>query len=82
MKIFLASPHTILKFKDGVDLANKLFKGEDMIIYLAGAVSGNLKPAWQRVAKRPDLSFKAFKEELINENFWQGGSQDTSYMTV
>lgn len=44
-----------------------------MIVFLAGGVSGNLKPAWQKVAKQPDISLKTFKKELINENFWQGG---------
>lgn len=52
-----------------------------MIIFLAGGVSGNLKPAWQRVAKRPVPSLKAFQEELINENFWQGGSPVTGSKT-
>ena len=47
--------------------------GTDMIVFLAGGVSGNLKPAWQRTAKRPDISLKAFAEDLANENFWQGG---------
>lgn len=46
-----------------------------MIVFLAGGVSGNLKPAWQRVAKRPDASLKAFEEELVNENFWRGESR-------
>lgn len=39
-----------------------------MIIYLAGGVSGNLNPAWKRVAKG-----ESFKEALRHENFWQGG---------
>ena len=52
-----------------------------MIVFLAGGVSGNLKPAWQKVAKRPDASLKAFQEELINENFWRGGSLDIGYKT-
>lgn len=53
-----------------------------MQIFLAGGVSGNLKPAWQRVAKRPDASLKALEEELINANFWQGGSQDILYIMI
>lgn len=44
-----------------------------MIVFLARGVSGNLKPAWQKAAKRNDISLKAFTEELKNENFWQGG---------
>lgn len=44
-----------------------------MQIFLAGGVSGNLKPAWQRTAKRPDMSLKAFTEELENEGFLAGG---------
>ena len=47
----------------------------------SGGVSGNLKPAWQRTAKRPDISLKAFTEELANENFWQGGSPVTGSKT-
>ena len=44
-----------------------------MVIFLAGGVSGNLKPAWQRTAKRPDMSLKTFTEELENEGFLAGG---------
>ena len=50
-----------------------------MIVFLAGGVSGNLKPAWQKAAKRNDISLKAFTEELKNENFWQGGNLGTGY---
>ena len=51
-----------------------------MIVFLAGGgVSGNLKPAWQKAAKRNDISLKAFTEELKNENFWQGGSRGIGY---
>lgn len=52
---------------------------EDMIVFLAGRVSGNLKPAWQKVAKHSDISLETLKEELINENFWRGGSHDIGY---
>lgn len=40
-----------------------------MRIYIAGGVSGNLNPAWKRVAKGMTLP-----EALERENFWQGGS--------
>lgn len=39
-----------------------------MIIYLAGGVSGNLKPAWKHVARGMTI-----KEALLHEDFWQGG---------
>ena len=41
-----------------------------MIIFLAGGVSGNLKPAWHETSEpTPDSFVKA----LHHENFWQGG---------
>ena len=43
-----------------------------MILYLAGGVSGNLKPAWNRMAKG-EITPDAFLEALQNENFWRGG---------
>lgn len=69
MRIYLAGQngaHSIIPAVHG--------GGKDMIVFLAGGISGNLKPAWQKVAKSPDISLKTFEEELINENFWQGGS--------
>lgn len=39
MKIFLASPHTITRFPDGVN--------EFMKIFMAGGITGNLKPFWK-----------------------------------
>ena len=51
-----------------------------MRVFLAGGVSGNLKPAWQRTARRSDISLERFEEDLISENFGQGGSQGTLYM--
>ena len=84
MRLFLASPHTLLRFKEGLQLCEYILQGKtehiplslkfteegnDMIVFLAGGVSGNLKPAWQRTAKRPDISLKAFAEDLANENF-------------
>lgn len=44
MKVFLASPHTITRFPEGDDLLMRLF--------MAGGVSGNLKPFWSDVAGR------------------------------
>lgn len=41
-----------------------------MIIYMAGGVSGNLKPAWKAMKENTP---EAFVEALKNENFWQGG---------
>lgn len=95
MKLFLASPHTLLRFKEGYQLCEYILQGKtehiksslqftggtDMIVFLAGGVSGNLKPAWQRTAKRPDISLNNFTEDLINENFWQGGSPVTGSKT-
>lgn len=43
-----------------------------MRLYLAGGVSGNLKPAWTNMAKS-DISDNGFKKALIDENFWRGG---------
>ena len=51
-----------------------------MILYLAGGVSGNLKPAWNRMAKG-EITPDAFLEALQNENFWRGGSQDIGFNT-
>ena len=48
-----------------------------MIIYLAGGVSGNLKPAWKRT-KQPTA--ESFIKGLCDENFWQGGSQGIGYI--
>lgn len=47
-----------------------------MILYLAGGVSGNLNPAWKRVARGETL-----EEALKHENFWPGGSRVTGYTT-
>ena len=55
MKIFLA----------GQNGAHSII-GEQMRIYLAGAVSGNLKPAWVKT-KQP--TFKSFMQGLKDENF-------------
>lgn len=44
-----------------------------MKIYLAGAISGNLNPAWRKVAKGGAITPSSFIEELVNENFWRGG---------
>ena len=63
MKLFLASPHTILRFKDGVRY---------MRIYLAGGVTGNLNPAWKRMAKT-EITPNGFIKGLMDENFWRGG---------
>ena len=52
----------------------------DMIIYLAGGVSGNLNPAWRRMAK-DEISCEAFERALIHENFWLGGKVGTGYRT-
>lgn len=82
MKIFLAGvPHTLCRWNGGYEFAKAAIEGnalsydgeESMIIYLAGGVSGNLKPAWNKTARRDDVSLSAFCEELQNENFWQKG---------
>ena len=43
MRLFLESPHTITRFPQGAD--------DLMKIYMAGGVSGNLKPYWSDIAK-------------------------------
>lgn len=43
MRIYLAAPHTLTRYKGGV---------EWMRIYLAGGITGNLKPAWKDAADR------------------------------
>lgn len=40
-----------------------------MIVFLAGGVSGNLKPAWSNVAARSDRSLEALKDELTKERY-------------
>lgn len=69
MKIYLASPHTFTRFRGGADLLREAL---EMKIYLAGGVSGNLKPAWSKVAKGSDISQKAFVKELVSEGFLAG----------
>lgn len=53
MKLYLASPHTITRFPNG---AKELMK-----IYMAGAVSANLKPLWTGICKR------SLQEHVITE---------------
>ena len=87
MKIFLESPHTILRFKDGVRIYENMLgrrkrqnadyirtEGgyKDIRIYLAGGVTGNLNPAWKRMAKT-EITPNGFIKGLIDENFWRGG---------
>lgn len=43
MKLFLASPHTLTRFPGGAD---------QMRMYMAGGIGGNLKPTWNRAAER------------------------------
>lgn len=54
MRLFLASPHTITRFPQGAD--------ELMRIYMAGGISGNLKPFWSDVAKgeEPEKAMKIY----------------------
>ena len=49
-----------------------------MIIYLAGGVSGNLNPAWRRMAKT-EITPENFIKGLEYENFWRGGSHGIGY---
>lgn len=58
-----------------------IVKHGDMIIYLAGGISGNLKPAWKRMVDGEDISDIGFIKALQDENFWQGGSLGTGYKT-
>lgn len=48
-----------------------------MRIYLAGGVSGNLKPAWIMTAQ----TNVDFIEALRREGFWHGGSAGIGYKT-
>lgn len=41
-------------------------------------MSGNLKPAWKRMVKT-GISSKDFRQALVDESFWQGGSHGTGY---
>lgn len=68
MKVFLAGQ-------------NGLHNIIDMIIYLAGGISGNPKPAWKRMTDGGDISNNGFIRALKDENFWQGGSLGTGYKT-
>lgn len=36
MRLYLASPHTLLKFRDGGSLALQVFGGVDMKVFMAG----------------------------------------------
>ena len=95
MRVFLASPHTILRFEDGVKIYEDLLgrckrqnadnicaEGgyKDIRIYLAGGVTGNLNPAWKRMAKT-EITPNGFIKGLIDENFWQGGRHGIGYRT-
>lgn len=46
-----------------------------MRLYLAGGVSGNLKPAWT-VASRTGATLESF-ERAVYEGFWLGGKAGT-----
>lgn len=41
-------------------------------------VSGNLKPAWKKMAQA-EITPKGFIKGLEDANFWRGGSQDIGY---
>lgn len=51
--------------------------GSELIIYLAGGVTGNLNPAWKKMT---ELTPNGFIRGLTDANFWRGGSQDIGYM--
>ena len=51
---------------------------KDMRIYLAGGVTGNLNPAWKRMAKT-EITPNGLIRGLVDENFWRGGRHDTGY---
>lgn len=36
MRLYLASPHTFLKFKGGEELAHQVFGGVNMKVFMAG----------------------------------------------
>lgn len=71
MKLYLASPHTILRFRGWCVIADAIFRrGITNDNLHGGGVSGNLKPAWKAMKENTP---EAFVEALKNENFWQGG---------
>lgn len=80
MKIYLASPHTILRFRGGGVIADAIFRRgmTNDNLHGWGGVSGNLKPAWKLVEENTP---EAFVEALKSENFWRGGSRDTGFRT-
>ena len=49
-----------------------------MRIFLAGGVSGNLNPAWKKMAKT-EITPSGFVKGLADENFWQGGRADIGF---
>ena len=40
-----------------------------MNLYLAGGISGNLKPAWKSMLASRDITEEGFVKGLINEGF-------------
>lgn len=69
MIVYLAGGHICGKYQQ--------FKEYMMIVYLAGAIHGNLKPLWNNIIK----SSSSEKElEYKYENFWRGGNQDIGYI--
>lgn len=78
MMMFLASPHTFLNFRGGGNWRKRRLWGISMLIYLAGGVSGNLKPAWKLMQENTP---SGFVKALTDANFWRGGSRGIGYRT-
>lgn len=79
MKVFLASPHTLLRFKDGYPIFLKMLRGgEDMKVFLASVLStGSMS-----VQLTPERAEQILTGRgLDNENFWRGGKDVTGYRT-
>lgn len=63
MKVFLAGQNGL----------HNIVKGSAYIyIYMAGGISGNLKPALAKFAKQ-EINDENFIRSLYDENFWRGG---------
>ena len=76
MRVYLASPHTLTRFKNGRELMQNIILGREediyIYIYIAGGISGNLKPALSRFAKG-ELTSENLLRSLEDENFLAGG---------
>lgn len=68
MRMYLAPPHTLTRFPGGAD---------DMRLYMAGAIGGNLKPMWSRTAQRLGAG-ENFEQATASEVKRYAGTQDVA----